>query len=64
MRILPIVSIIALFACVAVANARTRESFNDGWEFSRDGKAFEAVRVPHDWAIAEGLEPAEVKVGD
>ena len=23
----------------------------DGWEFSRDGKSWECVRIPHDWAI-------------
>ena len=23
----------------------------EGWEFSRDGKSWESVRIPHDWAI-------------
>ena len=23
----------------------------DGWEFSHDGKSWESVRIPHDWAI-------------
>lgn len=50
-------TVVVFALCAAVANARTRESFNDGWEFSRDGKAFEAVRVPHDWAIAGPFDP-------
>ena len=43
---------VAVAFCALAADARTRESFNDGWEFARDGKTFEPVRVPHDWAIA------------
>ncbi|MDR0292946.1 MAG: DUF4982 domain-containing protein [Oscillospiraceae bacterium] len=27
--------------------------FNDGWEFSLDGGAFTAVKLPHDWLIAD-----------
>ncbi|MBR2941212.1 MAG: DUF4982 domain-containing protein [Kiritimatiellae bacterium] len=50
-------TVVVFALCAAVANARTRESFNGGWEFSRDGKAFEAVRVPHDWAIAGPFDP-------
>ena len=26
----------------------------DGWEFSRDRKEWKGVRVPHDWAVADG----------
>ena len=26
-------------------------SLLEGWEFSRDGRSWEAVRIPHDWAI-------------
>ena len=37
--------------------ARTRVSFNDGWEFSREGGAFAPVTVPHDWAIAGPFDP-------
>ena len=50
---------VALALCAAVANARTRESFNDGWEFAREGEAFAPVRVPHDWAIAGPFNPKE-----
>ena len=46
-----------LALCAAAANARTRESFNDGWEFAREGEAFAPVRVPHDWAIAGPFNP-------
>ena len=49
----------AVFALgAALANARTRESFNDGWEFAREGEAFRPVRVPHDWAIAGPFDDA------
>ena len=47
----------ACAVCAAMANARTRESFNGGWEFSRDGEAFESVGVPHDWAIEGPFDP-------
>lgn len=33
------------------AVCRGEEPLLDGWEFSRDGKSWEAVRIPHDWAI-------------
>ncbi len=49
----------------AVAAARTRESFNDGWEFGfasddakRDVARFSPVAVPHDWAIAGPFDPS------
>ena len=51
---------VALALCAVLANARTRESFNDGWEFAREGEAFAPVRVPHDWAIAGPFNPKEV----
>ena len=50
---------VALALCAVLANARTRESFNDGWEFAREGEAFAPVRVPHDWAIAGPFNPKE-----
>ena len=50
---------VALVLCAVLANARTRESFNDGWEFAREGEAFAPVRVPHDWAIAGPFNPKE-----
>ena len=46
------------------ASARTRECFNDGWEFgfAADGakrtvSRFAPVEVPHDWAIAGPFDP-------
>lgn len=30
---------------------RTEITLNRGWEFSRDGKSWQSVTVPHDWAI-------------
>ena len=50
-------AVAALALGAAVANARTRESFNDGWEFARENGAFAPVRVPHDWAIAGPFDP-------
>ena len=46
----------ALFAA-SVAQARTVESFNDGWSLTETGKTV-SVSVPHDWAIAGPFEPA------
>lgn len=46
---------LALMAAVALgSNAQaTRDIYlNDGWQFSRDGQAWETVSVPHDWAIS------------
>ena len=53
----------ALAACAAFGAAnvmagRRTTSFNDGWEFSRDGgKTFAPVAVPHDWAIEGPFDP-------
>lgn len=44
-----------LMVAVATASATVRASvamLGEGWEFSRDGEAWERVSVPHDWAIA------------
>ena len=41
----------------SVSAARNVELFNDGWEFSRDNKNWQAVEVPHDWAIAGPFDP-------
>ena len=50
--------LIAMAAALAAgaAAARTVESFNDGWELTKDGKTV-AVQVPHDWAIAGPFDP-------
>ncbi|HPK76046.1 MAG TPA: hypothetical protein PLM57_14690, partial [Candidatus Latescibacteria bacterium] len=47
---------ILMIATLSVG-ARTVESFNNGWEFAKDGGAFEYARVPHDWAIAGPFDP-------
>ena len=47
----------ALALCSGLADARTRESFNGGWEFAADGGEFASVAVPHDWAIAGPFDP-------
>ena len=48
-------------ACGAVslsAFAAVEKTVLADWEFQRDGKgAFQAVRVPHDWAIAGEFDP-------
>ena len=41
----------------SVSAARNVALFNDGWEFSRDKKNWQAVEVPHDWAIAGPFDP-------
>ena len=41
----------------SVSAARNVELFNDGWELSRDKKNWQAVEVPHDWAIAGPFDP-------
>ena len=41
------------FALSAVCLAQGRKEMNlASWEFSRDGKAWSQVAVPHDWAIS------------
>ncbi len=46
----------ALSAALA-AEAREIADFNGGWEFSRDRQNWNAVDVPHDWAIEGPFEP-------
>ena len=38
---------VALFSYICNGSSMLLE----GWEFSRDGKSWERVRIPHDWAI-------------
>ena len=34
------------------AQGRTETELAEDWQFSRDGKSWQTIRVPHDWAIA------------
>ena len=44
--------ILTFLALAAVAQAQIRQERNlDKWQFSRDGKDWQQVDVPHDWAI-------------
>ncbi|MCH3994383.1 MAG: DUF4982 domain-containing protein [Prevotella sp.] len=47
-----LLSILLLCSLAAAAQVRKEEFLTDGWLFSRDGKNWEKVSVPHDWAIA------------
>ena len=40
------------FALTSSAQQRQEMVLNDGWQFSRDGKNWNEVTIPHDWAIA------------
>lgn len=44
---------LSLAAASLAASAQTSRTLTltDGWQFSRDGQAWAAVTVPHDWAI-------------
>ena len=45
--------LLALAALAAAALSAAQETvLSEGWEFRRDGGAWQAVTVPHDWAIA------------
>jgi len=44
---------IAMLLAAQFAGAqRVERELDEGWQFSRDGKQWEQVRVPHDWAIS------------
>lgn len=45
-------AIMAAAALTSAAQATRDVYLNDNWQFTRDGKAWEAVSVPHDWAIS------------
>ena len=55
-KLCKILSLAVVVPLVALAD-RTVEDFNDGWAFSKDGKVWRAVDVPHDWAIAGPFDP-------
>ena len=42
-----------MLAAVMTASAQTRQLFDDGWQFTRNGKTIN-VDLPHDWDIFEG----------
>ena len=52
-RLCKIKSAVLLFviSCAAFQTFGERVALLDGWEFSRDGRSWESVRIPHDWAI-------------
>ena len=47
----------AAYLAIGSADARSIMKLDVGWEFSRDGRAFAPVTVPHDWAIAGPFNP-------
>lgn len=46
------IAALALAAAPATAQVHREISLRDGWQFSRDRSAWQAVTVPHDWAIS------------
>lgn len=40
----------AIAAVMTTVSARTRQLFDSGWQFTRNGKTI-AVNLPHDWDI-------------
>ena len=46
--------LICVFAVTLVANAQQRKEIEmrKGWQFSHDGRNWQSVNIPHDWAIA------------
>ena len=57
MKSYTIFSIVAAFAVLSAGAERVVKSFNDGWEFAKEGGQFAPVAVPHDWAIAGPFDP-------
>ena len=49
--ILSLLALLLLPACGGKADSPRQETLLTQWEFSRDSIAWEAVTVPHDWAI-------------
>ena len=47
-----ILTIALAAASVAAAQQRSETVLTEGWQFSRDRAAWQAVSVPHDWAIS------------
>ena len=56
-------------ACILLASmmallsqAQTRQLFDNGWKFTREGKTI-SVDLPHDWAISHAPDPATGTTG-
>ena len=49
---LSVVVAAVISALTGMASAARIVELSDGWEFRREGGAWERVRVPHDWAIS------------
>ena len=47
----------AIAAVMTTVSARTRQLFDSGWQFTRNGKTI-AVNLPHDWDIYEAPDPS------
>ena len=45
-----------VLCAVSMASAQTKQLFDDGWQFSRNGKTI-MVNLPHDWDIYEAPNP-------
>jgi beta-galactosidase len=53
MMVLRIIVSLMMLGAVMTASAQTRQLFDDGWQFTRNGKTVN-VDLPHDWDIFEG----------
>ena len=47
-----ILALLLLMSAQVSAQVRHETVLTDGWQFSHDGRDWQSVRVPHDWAIA------------
>ena len=47
-----ILTIALAAATAAAAQQRSETVLTEGWQFSRDGAAWQSVSIPHDWAIS------------
>ncbi|MBR6275646.1 MAG: beta-galactosidase, partial [Prevotella sp.] len=43
---------LALLVAMTATAQRQEVTLSDNWQFSHDGKSWETVSVPHDWAIS------------
>jgi beta-galactosidase len=59
-KLILLTAALVLFVGAAFA---TSVSFNSGWEFSQDQKVWQAVDLPHDWAIGSDFDPVAHESG-
>lgn len=52
----------AIAAVMTTVSAHTRQLFDSGWQFTRNGKTI-AVDLPHDWDIYEAPDPSSGATG-